>query len=377
MTLRLLFVSHSFPPVGRPLANVGGMQRVATELYEAFERIDGLALSGLLMRTSWRLTHPRIPFFLWRVRRHLARAARDRSVDVVLFSSMVTASAATRVQPALREAGIRTAAIVHGQDVTTPFGPYQRFVPKVFDALDAVLPVSRATGAQCTERGLPPAKLHVVPNGVKLDRFAPLVPRPTTRRELVQALGDPAHPLPENALLLCSVGRQVKRKGFAWFVEHVMPKLPVDVYFWLAGEGPETPIIQAAAHRFGVADRVRLLGRVSDVDLMRLYRGADLFVMPNIPVPGTMEGFGVVMLEAGISGLPAVASRLEGIQDVIAEGENGHFVESGDAAGFVHAILRYDTDRTALALASERAAAYTRQTFSWEAVARRYVEVLR
>jgi len=375
--LRLLFVSHSFPPMDRPLANIGGMQRVATELFDAFASMDGLELSGLLLRTSWRMTHARIPVFLWRVRHHLARVARERSVDVVLFSSMVTASVATRVQPALRQAGIRTAAIVHGQDVTTPFGPYQRFVPKVFDALDAVLPVSRATGAQCTDRGLSPEKLHVVPNGVKLDRFAPLGARPTMRRELVQALGDPARMLPENALLLCSVGRQVKRKGFAWFVEHVMPLLPANVHVWLAGEGPETPIIQAAAQRLGVADRVRLLGRVSDNDLMRLYRGADLFIMPNIPVPGTMEGFGVVMLEAGISGLPAVASRLEGIQDVIAEGENGHFVESGDAAGFVRAILRYDRDRGALELASERAALYTRQTYSWEAVARRYVDVLR
>ncbi len=376
MTRRLLFVSHSFPPDGRPHANVGGMQRVATELFEAFGHVDGLELSGHLLRTSWRMTHARIPFFLWRVQRHLAREARERSVDVVLFSSMVTASVATRVQPALRQAGIRTAAIVHGQDVTTPFGPYQRFVPKVFDALDAVLPVSRATGAQCTDRGLPPAKLHVVPNGVKLARFAPLEPRPVMRRELVQAIGDPAHPFPENALLLCSVGRHVKRKGFAWFVEHVMTQLPADVHLWLAGEGPETPLIQAAAQRFGVEDRVRVLGRVSDADLMRLYRGADLFVMPNIPIPGTMEGFGVVMLEAGISGLPAIASRLEGIQDVIAEGENGHFVETGDAAGFVRTILRYDRDRTALAQAADRAAAYTRQTFSWEAVARRYLEIV-
>ncbi|MEZ4700478.1 MAG: glycosyltransferase family 4 protein [Rhodothermales bacterium] len=374
--MRLLFVSHSFPPVDRPLANVGGMQRVATELFEAFGHMEDVERHGHLLRTSWRMTHARIPLFLWRTRQRLRQVARDRSVDVVLFSSMVTAAAAAWVQPALRQSGIRTAAIVHGQDVTTPFGPYQRFVPRVFDALDAVLPVSRATGAQCTERGLPDAKLHVVPNGVKLDRFAPLTSRPAMRAELVRALGDPAHPLPESALLLCSVGRQVKRKGFAWFVEQVMPALPPDVHYWLAGDGPETPAIQAAAARLGLGDRVRLLGRVSDADLMRLYRGADLFVMPNIPVPGTMEGFGVVMLEAGISGLPAIAARLEGIQDVVAEGENGHFVESGDAGGFIEAILRYDRDRHALARASERAAAYTRETFSWEAVARRYVDVL-
>src|SRR5690625_7613993 len=73
-----------------------------------------------------------------------------------------------------------------------------------------------------------------------------------------------------------------------------------------------------------------MLGRLSEVDLSRLYRGADLFVMPNIPVEGDMEGFGVVMLEAGLSGLPVVASSLEGILDVVEEGNNGHLIESGN-----------------------------------------------
>ena len=51
--------------------------------------------------------------------------------------------------------------------------------------------------------------------------------------------------------------------------------------------------------RHGLGGRVSLLGRCSDEDLVKLYCDSDLLVMPNIPVRGDMEGFGVVMLEAG------------------------------------------------------------------------------
>ena len=346
------------------------MQRVATELYEALVENPNVDVRPLVLRATWEQTHLKTPFFLLKCAGEVKRLAEARSIDTILFSSMVTASLAVWRQKQLKEAGIRTAAIVHGQDVTTPFGPYQRFVPRVFDALDAVLPVSRATGEQCFKRGLSKSKLHVVPNGVKLSRFASLEDRDTMRTALVKATG---RTLPDDALLLCSVGRQVKRKGFVWFIEHVMPRLPQNVHYWLAGDGPETEAIQQTIARLELSDRVHLMGRISDEHLALLYRGADLFVMPNIPVPGTMEGFGVVMLEAGLGGLPAIAARLEGIQDVITEGQNGHFVESGDVDGFVEAILQYHNDPPALADVSARAAQHTANTFGWEAVAERYV----
>ena len=374
--MRILFVTHSFPPPDEPLASVGGMQRVATELHHALSLLPDVTLDSQILYSSWERVHQRVPFFLMKTALKLRRVAKEHSVDAVLFSSMVTASLTPISKKHLNKAGIKTAAIVHGQDVTTPFGLYQRFVPRVFNSIDAILPVSRATGEQCLERGLPPSKLHVVPNGVSLERFAPLEDRAQMRKELISKINQDSSQLPEKALLLCSVGRQVKRKGFTWFIEHVLPQLPDDVHYWLAGDGPETELIRDTAIKAGVSNRVRLLGRVSDEELALLYRGADLFMMPNIPVAGTMEGFGVVLLESGLNGMPAIAARLEGIQDVIQEGKNGHFVESGDADGFTKAILRYYHDRDSLSSLSHHAAVYTRDTFSWQAVARSYVRVL-
>jgi phosphatidylinositol alpha-1,6-mannosyltransferase len=374
--VRLLFVSHSFPPPGRPLANVGGMQRVATELHAALQAHPDVILRSVLLRTSWRWTHLRTLPFLIRAYLEIGNLARRETVDAVLFSSMVAGALSVPLRRLLAERGIASAAILHGRDVTLPVPPYQWFVPHVFRSLDAALPVSRATGAQAMDRGLAPRKLHVVPNGVDTARFSPPDDRSAARRTLTNALGDSAQPLSEDALLLCSVGRQVERKGFAWFIDHVMPRLPETVHYWLAGDGPEADAIDDAVARNGLTDRVRRLGRVTEKELEFLYRGADLFVMPNRPVPGDMEGFGVVMLEAGLCGLPTVAARLEGIQDVITEGVNGHLIESGDAQGFIDAILRYHDTPDRLQSASARAYRHTVDTFSWRAVADRYVEVL-
>ena len=166
------------------------------------------------------------------------------------------------------------------------------------------------------------------------------------------------------------------RKGFAWFVEHVMPELPGNTHYCLAGSGPEAEHILAAVDNRRLNHRVHLLGSISDGDLLTLYRSADLFIMPNTKLPGTMEGFGVVMLEAGLCGLPTVAAHLEGIHDVIREGTNGHLVKSGNASAFVRAITRYYHGRARLERLAGGTRRYSRE-FAWPAIVRRYVSALR
>jgi len=374
--MHILFVSHSLPPVDRPLSNVGGMQRVAAKLHDELAERSDITLTPVLLRSPWRWVHLRVVPFLARAAWQIRRAVQRDGADVVLFSSMVTAALAVPLRGFFDRHGVTAAAIVHGLDVTTPFPPYQWFVPKVFGALDAVLPVSRATAAACETRGLEPSKVHVVPNGIDLQRFPPLADRTAMRNELRDALATDRHPLPDDALLLCSVGRQVERKGFAWFIEHVMPRLPPPVHYWLAGDGPRADAIQAAIDRNHLGDRVRRLGRVSEDDLVRLYRGADVFIMPNVPVEGDMEGFGIVMLEAGRCGCPVIASRLEGIQDVVTNGVNGQLVEPEDPAAFAEAVRAYCDHPERLEADAQQAGKHVARTFGWSAIADQYVDTL-
>ena len=371
--MRLLFVSHSFPPPDAPLSNVGGMQRVATELHGALQGRDDVAMRTVALRSSWKWVHIKAAPFLASLAVRLGREAAAHRADAILFTSMTTALPLLIAGPALKRKGIRLAAIVHGLDVTDQNPVYQIAVRRLCGLLDAVMPVSRATGEELVARGLPRERVHVVPNAVDLDRFEGVA---TSRDEpaRIQIAGAP--PLPDDAFLLVTVGRQVRRKGFAWFIENVMPKLPDRVVFWLAGDGPERENIEATIESAGLQQRVRCLGKISEAELVELYRRGQMFVMPNIVVPGDMEGFGIVMLEAGACGLPTLAADLEGIRDVIDEGVNGWFAPTEGAEAFAARIQSLLDDPDALRQASQRTAEYVTSTFRWDSTAQRYLDAL-
>ena len=333
------------------MASVGGMQRVAMDLLEYLKLHPEVEISELLLRSSWRFHHIRCAPWLLNTLLRLQVLARRRAMDAVLFSSMVTGALAPLLKRTFRAAKIPMAAIAHGRDVTLP-GVHQVFViRRALEGLDAVLPVSRATARACRERGMPEQRIHVVPNGVAPDRFA---------------LGEGSRGCSRNLL---SVGRLVKRKGFAWFVDQVMPRLDSSVRYTIVGEGPENSAIQEAIDRHQLQDRVRLAGQLTDGKLVRHFQRADLLIMPNRPVPGDMEGFGVVMLEAGACGTPTVAADLEGIRDVITPGQNGVLIPPGDAAAFVRAIRSVGSD----AVDRVHVRDHTLSNFGWESIATRFV----
>lgn len=348
--------------------NIGGMQRVAVDLHDSLARHSGVELRTLVLRSAWNERGLRTPLFMARALREMRRMARAREIDAILFSSMLTATLVVPLAGLLRRNNVVTAAIVNGLDATTPTWPYPLIVKRAFDALDLVMPISRATGEACQARGLAAEKSLVVPLGIRLDRFSATADRDAARSKLAD--GEAAK------LILCSAGRLVPRKGVAWFVADVMPLLPEDILYLIAGDGPDRERISAAIEEYRLGESVRLLGAVSNEELETLYQGADLFIMPNIPVPNDMEGFGLVMLEAGVCGLPTIASNIEGIADVVAEGENGHLVPSRDAGAFRDAIMRYYSDPEAL----DRARSLTRQVtssrFGWDGVVDRYVSIL-
>jgi phosphatidyl-myo-inositol dimannoside synthase len=90
----------------------------------------------------------------------------------------------------------------------------------------------------------------------------------------------------------------------------------------VVGDGDGQGELNALAERRGVGDAVRLLGRLSDDDLLALYRSADVFVMPS-----TEEGFGIAFVEAAATGLPVVAGNVDGSVDALADGAIGRLID--------------------------------------------------
>ncbi|MEM7447360.1 MAG: glycosyltransferase family 4 protein [Myxococcota bacterium] len=339
------------------MTNVGGMQRVAMELCEQFELHDEIELTRLVLHTPWKGVYYRaVPFLLSLLKRLPERA---KGQDVILFSSITTALPLMCIGRRLARQGVRLVSIAHGLDVTMPNSAYQFAVRRTLPWLDVVLPVSRATERECKIRGARASR--VVPNGVDLARMdgeqGPLPER-----------------LPEGARLLVSVGRQVKRKGFAWFIRNVMPRLDPSIHYWLAGDGPERDAIEQAIRAAQLGSRVKVLGLVDDAVLRALFKRAELLVMPNIVVQGDMEGFGIVMIEAAAAGVPALAADLEGIHDVVLHEQTGWLEPSGDADAFVSRVNSLEP--RAIERAGQAASNRVRSELSWQAVTSRYIEAL-
>jgi phosphatidylinositol alpha-1,6-mannosyltransferase len=250
---------------------------------------------------------------------------------------------------------------VHGLDVTYGFPGYQRLVPACLARLDRIVCVSRATLAACLQRGIPAAKCRVIPNGVDAEDLQ----LPADHDVLLDDIqGRCGFPFAGKKILL-TVGRLVPRKGIAWFVQHVMPQMPADIVYLIAGNGPEHARIARIIRDLGLEGRVALLGSVSDGLRNTLLARADICVLPNIRTPGDMEGFGISAIEAGAAGVPVVASNLEGIRDAVIDGVTGYLVAEKDPEAFRGRILGMDLDRHHVQTA-------VRSTFHWDRIAGRY-----
>jgi phosphatidylinositol alpha-1,6-mannosyltransferase len=206
---------------------------------------------------------------------------------------------------------------VHGLDITYPFFPYQQIVPRLVGQFCRVVCISNLTQTACLERGIPAPICTVISPGVEVPPDLPT--RAEARAKLSQLAGQNL----EASELLLTVGRLVPRKGVASFVRRVLPSLSAQIpclHYLVVGTGPDHRVIRHAVREQGLEPRVHMLGHVEEEDLAFIYRGADVFVAPNIPYPGNMEGFGLVVLEASAMALPIVASDLEGLKNAIVPG---------------------------------------------------------
>lgn len=245
------------------------------------------------------------------------------------------------LRPALRFRRTYVAVMIHGLDLTYRSAPYRWWVRRALPRADRVVANSTATRSVALDSGVPAQRVQVVNPGVSLPAVGPGRTE-DARARLLRLVGR------EDVFVLVTIGRLVARKGVAWFVEQVLPELPSNVVYVVAGEGPEEPAAAEARDRAGMASRVQLLGRVDDEVRDVLLRGADLFVMPNIPVDADMEGFGLVALEAASAGTPVVASRLEGIVDAVGSSGADLLCPPLDAGAFRESITELLADPQAL-----------------------------
>jgi len=165
-------------------------------------------------------------------------------------------------------------------------------------------------------------RIRCIPNGVVV------LPDDTDARHRIRAeLGLTDHPV------LITTSRLHRTKGHAVLLDALaaLTKEMLQVQVVIVGDGTERPDLEARACRLGIADAVVFTGFRTDV--ADVLRAADVFVLPSL-----LEGLPNTALEAMASGLPVVASHVDGVPELVADGETGLLVPPGDADRLADAI---------------------------------------
>ena len=213
-----------------------------------------------------------------------------------------------------------------------------------------LIPVSRYTAARvAADTGF--THLTVVPHGINASEFQLVAPPPR----------EPG--------LLVSVGEVKPRKGYALAIEAlatVRARVPHARYTIVGGFRADAPYVQALRRQIdalGLARAVEFAGHVAHAEKLRLYHRAAALVMPYREAGGDVEGFGLVLLEAGACGLPVISARDSPAVESVDDEDNGLLVDPCTPAAVAEALVRVLTEPALAARLAEggrrRAAAMT------------------
>ncbi len=361
--IEVLYITRKHPP------SIGGMQRLSFELRQSLSKLLPLHV------IAWGYSQKWLPFFIgYAFFRAIVYLIARPQIKVIFIGDPVLALLALILKLIFRK---QVMVIIHGLDVTYPNKFYQTFIIGCLKRLDTFVCISQKTKQEAIRRGLAHQRCFVIPIGIDPARFTPESTLPTSTNSFSQRLNKLKA---EKKLILLTVGRLVKRKGVAWFIEHVLSVLMAQyphLHYLIVGSGPQQKEIENIIQRLGLTDRIYLCGKISDQELQVVYQAADIFVMPNIPSKGDMEGFGIVALEAAVNKLCVVASKLEGIEDAIIDQKNGWLVPSGDVKNYLELIRPLITDDETRLKFSQQARDFTLANFSWPKIAETYVEIIK
>ena len=257
-----------------------------------------------------------------RMLRDLVRAIRAERPDLVhthLVHADVYGGAAARLL------GIPAVSTRHNDDRYL-LGPFRYVDRAVARPARRLIAISDAVRSFLERAGHDPAKLVTIRYGLD---------------ELPSAASDPgpeAAGIPPEAPLAVAVGRLIAQKDHATLLRAfalVHPSLP-QARLAILGAGPLEAETRRLAVELGLEEVVVLPGRTEIRDWLER---ADVFAHSS-----RWEGFGIVLLEAMLAGLPIVATRVSAVPEVVVDGETGLLVEAGDQAGLAKHLEALLTD---------------------------------
>jgi glycosyltransferase involved in cell wall biosynthesis len=286
-----------------------------------------------LIRHAPTMLPPRVEVFekaaTSRVRyvRELARILIKRQpYDVVLcghINLLPLAAIASRLL------GAKHVLLIYGIDAWIPTGRW--LSDRLVACADLVISISRFTKQRFLSwSSIHDNQVHLLPNAIHLEEYgAGEKPHYLERRYRLEGK--------KVLMTLARLQRNEQQKGLDEMLE-ILPELLVEeknLSYLIVGDGDDKQRLERKAMSLGLDKHVVFAGRVPEVEKADHYRVADVFVMP-----GRQEGFGFVFLEAMASGIPVVASSLDGSREAVLDGELGELADPDDREALKAAISR-------------------------------------
>jgi glycosyltransferase involved in cell wall biosynthesis len=372
--MRILLINSEFPPIGGGAGNAsahiaacmvaaGHEVTVITSKYrglpwtETRDEIRIIRAPARRKRLDRSLPYEQISFILGGFLRALPVALRKRPEVTLAFFGMPSGAIALPLRLFL---GIPYTISLRGGDVPGfrpyDFALYHRLsaplLRRIWRRAGAVIANSRGLRvmAQRFERRVP---IETIPNGVD-----PVAFRPPERDW--------------GTVRILFVGRVVYQKGLDLLL-HALGRLKDQPWtLTVVGDGPQREPLEILAEHLGIAGRVRFAGWLRGSDLIAAYHAANLFTYPS-----RHEGMPNAVLEAMASGLPVIATRIAGNEELVVEGETGLLVESENQQALEAALTALMADGSLRRQLGEAARDRVADRYPWDRITEEYLEILK
>lgn len=216
----------------------------------------------------------------------------------------------------LKQLGLQRKLVVtfHGWDIRAGLERGGAIYDEVWRAADCLIAISRYNREQLLRLGAEAKKITEHPVGIDCRRFA----------YRAAASG-------RRTIRLVTVARLVEEKGIAIALEALAllgKENPApEIQYEIVGDGPLRATIERTIAQLGLSDRVRLSGALSQDGVIAALQAADVFLLPSL-----VEALPVSLMEAHAIGLPALATRVGSVEQIVQENVSGLLVPAGDAA---------------------------------------------
>lgn len=380
--MKILFLNYEYPPLGGGAANATAylldefsrmldvhVDLVTSSVDDVYHRetlSDAIVIHRLPIGKNAKNLHFQsikdLLVYSFKAYFFARKLLKQEKYDVVqAFFTVPSGAIAWKLR---REFGVPYIVSLRGSDVpgySDRFGflyPFLRPIARcVWGRAAAVISNSQGL-KELALRTNPRQEVGIIPNGVDVKHFMPAQKGSENGSKIIK--------------LTLGASRVTDRKGIKYLIEAIdLLKDEFEFSLKVIGEGNAKARLEQMVQELGLEKWITFVGRIPREETLPYYQEADVFVLPSLN-----EGMSNAMLEALACGLPIIATRTGGAEELVREGVNGLLIKQEDAHDLARALRALVSDADMRSRMGEESRTLA-ESMSWENVAQQYVEVYR